>query len=103
MTSFKRNLMSRRGFLKGTLAAAAAAAWTPALRAMAAEHAEINKRRLAKQSDNTIRILAINWPQVAVEQQLANDVFTQDTGIEVVLDAGDYGLAEQRVYQLVAA
>jgi len=104
MTSFKRNsLMSRRNFLKGTLAAAAAAAWTPQLRALAAEQKVINARRLAKQGDNTLRILAINWPQVAIEQQLANDVFTQDTGIEVVLDAGDYGLAEQRVYQLVAA
>jgi multiple sugar transport system substrate-binding protein len=95
-------IISRRNFLKGTLAASMAMAWTPALRALAAEQAKRNAARLARQDDNVLRIIALNWPQSPIEQQLADEVFTPETGIEVVLQFTDYGFTEQRVYQLVA-
>jgi|FLYN01.1.fsa_nt_gi multiple sugar transport system substrate-binding protein len=97
------NFVSRRNFLKGMVAATAAAAWTPALRALAAEQAQRNRARLAKQGDNVLRIIALNWPQTPVEQQLADEVFTPETGIEVVLQGTDYTFTEQRVRQLVAS
>jgi ABC-type glycerol-3-phosphate transport system substrate-binding protein len=95
------SFISRRNFLKGTLAGSMAIAWTPALRALAADQAQRNRARLAKQGDNVLRILAINWPQGAVEQQLADEVFTPETGIEVVLEVSPYQFTEQRLYQLI--
>jgi multiple sugar transport system substrate-binding protein len=80
-----------------------AMAWTPALRALAAQQAQRNAARLARQDDNVLRIIALNWPQSPIEQQLADEVFTPETGIEVVLQFTDYGFTEQRVYQLVAS
>lgn len=53
-------IISRRNFLKGTLAASMAMAWTPALRALAAEQTKRNAARLARQDDNVLRIIALN-------------------------------------------
>lgn len=98
-----KHLISRRNFLRGMLAASAAAAWTPQLRALAAEQAKRNARRLAQGGDNILRIIALNWPSTPVEQQLADEIFTPETGIEVVLTGTDYTFTEQRVKQLVAS
>lgn len=98
----RSRMMNRRNFLKASLAATMAAAWSPQLRALAAEQERRNALRLARQGDNTLRIIAINWPQAAVEQQLADEIFTPETGIEVVLQISDYAFTEQRVLQLVS-
>jgi multiple sugar transport system substrate-binding protein len=95
-------LLNRRKFLQHTLAATMALGWTPALKALAAEQKTRNAEKLARQGDNILNIIAIGWPQAPVEQKLADEVFTPETGIEVALQISDYAATEQRVLQLVA-
>ncbi len=50
-----------------------------------------------------LRILALNWPQAAVEQKLADDLFTPKTGIRVVLETNQYDVVEQKMKQVINA
>lgn len=49
----------------------------------------------------TLRILALNWPQAAVEQRLANTQFTPKTGIKVVLETNTYDNVEAKMKQVI--
>ena len=51
----------------------------------------------------TLNILAPAWPQWAIEQELATDLFTAETGIAVVIEASQYAFLEQQIKQLVQA
>ncbi len=51
----------------------------------------------------TLRILALNWPQAAHEQWLADNVFTPQTGIKVVLETNQYNVVEQKMKQVINA
>lgn len=50
-----------------------------------------------------LRVLALNWPQTGFEQQLADEKFTAETGIKVIIDQTPYTFLEQRVKQLVGS
>src|SRR5258707_2547303 len=97
------NLFSRRSFLKSSLAAATAATLPGVTRALAKQRESDSGQKAARQSNKTIKSLALPWPSTATEQKLADETFTPDTGIKVVLEAVDYGFLEQRVKQLVAS
>lgn len=56
-----------------------------------------------KEDPNTLHILALNWPQAAVEQKLADTVFTPKTGIKVVLETNQYDVVEQKMKQVINA
>jgi ABC-type glycerol-3-phosphate transport system substrate-binding protein len=94
---------SRRTFLKSSLAAAVAAALPMTQRALAKQRESASWARAEAQAEKTVKILALAWPSTGTEQKLADEVFTPDTGIKVVLEAVDYGFLEQRVKQLVAS
>ncbi|MGC8837244.1 MAG: ABC transporter substrate-binding protein [Anaerolineae bacterium] len=103
--------LSRREFLKfGTLAAGAAALAscapaatpTPAPKEAAPTPTPVPPPTKA-QPQETLRILALNWPQTQYEQKLADETFTPATGIKVVIDQTPYTFLEQRVKQLVNA
>jgi len=49
----------------------------------------------------TLRILALNWPQAAVEQRLADTVFTPQTGIKVKLETNRYDDVEVKMKQII--
>jgi len=53
--------------------------------------------------EKVLRILALNWPQAATEQKLADDVFTPRTGIKVVLETNQYEVVEQKMKQVINA
>jgi ABC-type glycerol-3-phosphate transport system substrate-binding protein len=56
-----------------------------------------------KDEGRVVRILALNWPQAAVEQKLADDLFTPKTGIRVVLETNQYDVVEQKMKQVINA
>lgn len=45
----------------------------------------------------TIRVLALNWPQATVEQRLADEIFTKETGIKVILETNRYDNIETKM------
>jgi multiple sugar transport system substrate-binding protein len=92
--------LNRRNFLKGTLAAASLAVFPQTARALAMQRESASGRKAA-QATKTLKILALPWSQAAVEQKLADEVFTPETGIKVILETAPYDFVEQRVYQLV--
>jgi len=94
---------SRRTFLKSSLAGAVAAALPATQLALAKQRESASWAKAAAQAEKTIRVLSLAWPSTGKEQQLADEVFTPETGIKVVLEALDYGFMEQRVKQLVAS
>ena len=49
----------------------------------------------------SIQILALNWPQAAVEQRLANETFTPKTGIKVTLQQLPYDSVEAKMKQVI--
>ncbi|MCC6446930.1 MAG: extracellular solute-binding protein [Armatimonadetes bacterium] len=51
----------------------------------------------------TLRILALNWPQAAVEQKLADAEFTPKTGIKVVLETNRYDDVEIKMKQTITS
>ncbi len=57
----------------------------------------------AHEDPNALHILALNWPQAAVEQKLADTVFTPRTGIKVVLETNQYDVVEQKMKQVINA
>jgi multiple sugar transport system substrate-binding protein len=84
--------------------AAAVAATLPATQAaLAKQRASASWARAERQAEKTIKILALAWPSTGTEQRLADEIFTPETGIKVVLEALNYEFMEQRVKQLVAA
>lgn len=50
-----------------------------------------------------LHVLALNWPQAAVEQTLADTIFTPKTGIKVVLETNQYDVVEQKMKQVINA
>jgi len=56
-----------------------------------------------KEEPHTLHILALNWPQAAVEQKLADTIFTPKTGIKVVLETNQYDVVEQKMKQVINA
>lgn len=101
----KRSHITRRDFLKiGGLAAGAgalaacqpAATPTPEAAAPATQAPE-------PEEEQVLRVLALNWPQTGFEQQLADEKFTPETGIKVVIDQTPYTFLEQRVKQLTGS
>ncbi len=50
-----------------------------------------------------LHVLALNWPQAAVEQRLADALFTPRTGIKVVLETNQYDVVEQKMKQVINA
>lgn len=56
-----------------------------------------------KPADDALHVLALNWPQAAVEQKLADAVFTPKTGIKVVLETNQYDVVEQKMKQVINA
>jgi multiple sugar transport system substrate-binding protein len=95
---------SRRDFLKltsltaGAAALAACAGATPTL-----EEIEkiIEPTTTEQETMDVLRVLAPNWPQTRFEQQFADEIFTPETDIQVVIDQSPYTLLEQRVEQLI--
>lgn len=57
----------------------------------------------AREKGVTLRILALNWPQAAVEQRLANEIFTPKTGIKVVLETNNYDAVEVKMKQVISS
>jgi ABC-type glycerol-3-phosphate transport system substrate-binding protein len=50
----------------------------------------------------TLRILALPWPQVPVEQELADKYFTPETGIKVIIEGPPYDFVESKTRELIA-
>lgn len=53
--------------------------------------------------EQTIKILAIAWPQSPVEQKLADELFTPATGIKVIVESQGYTFNEQKALNEVAS
>src|SRR5262249_29474237 len=94
--------ISRRGFLKSSLAAATAFALPSVTRALAMQKESESGKRAARQATKTIKILALAWPSTGTEQKLADENFPPATGIKVDLQSLHYSCMEQSVKQLVA-
>src|SRR5688572_3139817 len=56
-----------------------------------------------KTDPDALHVLALNWPQAAVEQRLADAIFTARTGIKVVLETNQYDVVEQKMKQVINA
>ncbi|MCK4975404.1 MAG: sugar ABC transporter substrate-binding protein [Anaerolineales bacterium] len=50
-----------------------------------------------------LRVLSLPWPQTPVEQQLANDVFTAETGIKVEITGPPYQFVESKIREICAS
>ena len=85
--------INRRSFVKGTAAGAAALGIPSVMRP---------GRTVAQNA--TINVLGLNlWAQYPVEQRLAAETFSADTGIAVNYEAVTYDFMEQRIRQLAEA
>lgn len=51
----------------------------------------------------TVRVLSLPWPQTPVEQQMANEQFMPETGVEVLLEGPPYEFAESKMRELAAS
>ncbi len=51
----------------------------------------------------TLRVLSLPWPQTPVEQQLANDKFTPETGVAVEITGPPYQFVESKMRELCAS
>ncbi len=91
----RRTRFTRRDFLKAGTAAAGAAALAACQQPTATPS--------GAQVTQELRVLALNWPQTQFEQKLADEKFTAQTGIKVVIDQTPYTFLEQRVKQLVGS
>lgn len=49
----------------------------------------------------TLRILSLPWPQTPVEQRLANEIFTQQTGIKVIIESPPYQFVEYKIREII--
>ncbi len=49
----------------------------------------------------TLRILSLPWPQTPVEQRLANEIFTQKTGIRVEIESPPYQFVEYKIREII--
>ncbi|RME49492.1 MAG: extracellular solute-binding protein [Chloroflexi bacterium] len=97
--------LSRRDFLKYA-AGAAGAMSVPAVLGACTAPQPPSAPAVATPTpkpQQTLRVLALNWPQTQFEQKLADEVFTPKTGIKVVIDQTPYTFLEQRVKQLVSS
>jgi len=91
------NRFTRRDFLRAGAAAAGAAT----LSACAQPTPTPGAGEAAKAKE--LRVLALNWPQTQFEQKLADEKFTAQTGIKVIVDQTPYTFLEQRVKQLIGS
>jgi multiple sugar transport system substrate-binding protein len=51
----------------------------------------------------TVRVLSLPWPQTPIEQAMANEIFTPDSGVEVALEGPPYEFAESKMRELAAS
>ena len=49
----------------------------------------------------TLRILSLPWPQTPVEQRLANEIFTKETGIKVEIESPPYQFVEYKIREII--
>lgn len=57
---------------------------------------------MAEEPGVTLKVLSLPWPQTPVEQQLANDKFTPETGIGVEITGPPYQFIESKMRELCA-
>jgi len=100
----ENRVLSRRQFLRGVAAAGGGLAVTTLL-PVSGFAAPLEDAPLAPegQGERIVRILSLPWPQTPVEQQMANEIFTPETGITAVLEGPPYEFAESKMRELAAS
>jgi multiple sugar transport system substrate-binding protein len=94
---------SRRQFLKGAAVVGGglvASTMLPNI-VMAAPAAQPPKA-VEGAGEVTVRILSLPWPQTPIEQKMANEKFTPESGITVALEGPPYEFAESKMRELAA-
>ncbi len=106
MSTDNENL-SRRQFLKGALITGSSVAAGTILASCQPAPAPTEEAAPEEATEEaaavTVRVLSLPWPQTPVEQKMANEQFTPEEGITVLLEGPPYEFAESKMRELAAS